>query len=64
MVLLGGYLVIGVDRQVEYKLPYEDSYLIPDKSDPRKLLLQSGNLTVSLQFDNLKQTLSMKENFM
>ncbi len=56
-------MVIGVDNKVEYKLPYEETYLIADKSDPRKLLLQSAGITVSLLFENLKLTLSMKENF-
>ncbi len=64
VILLGGYLVIGAEEQVEYKVPYEESCLIGDKSDPRKLLVQSGNLTVSVQFESLKETLSMKENFM
>ena len=63
VILLGGYLVIGVDSCVEYKLPYEETNLIGDKSDPRKLLVQSGNLAISIQLENLKQTLSMKENF-
>lgn len=63
VVLLGGYVVIGQDQRAEYKLPYEETYLIADKSDPRKLLLQSNNLAISLQFENLKLNLLMKEAF-
>lgn len=63
LILMSGYFAIVKNHKIELKASYQDLIMMPDKSDPRKLLLklEEGYLWIGLK--DTKMAMDLKKHF-